>query len=30
MFRTDIPPDGGMIFTPYPAEGGGRARRASG
>ena len=23
MFRTDIPADGGMIFAPYPAEGGG-------
>ena len=23
MFRTGIPDDGGMIFTPYPAEGGG-------
>ena len=23
MFRTDIPEDGGMIFYPYPAEGGG-------
>jgi uncharacterized membrane protein (UPF0127 family) len=23
MFRTNIPADGGMIFTPYPAEGGG-------
>lgn len=23
MFRTDIPADGGMLFTPYPAEGGG-------
>ncbi|UZK67409.1 DUF192 domain-containing protein [Sphingomonas sp. M1-B02] len=23
MFRTDLAPDGGMIFTPYPAEGGG-------
>ncbi|WP_066796572.1 DUF192 domain-containing protein [Sphingomonas soli] len=23
MFRTGIPADGGMIFTPYPAEGGG-------
>lgn len=23
MFRTDIPRDGGMIFTPYPAAGGG-------
>jgi uncharacterized protein len=23
MFRTNIPGDGGMIFTPYPAEGGG-------
>lgn len=22
MFRTDIPADGGMIFAPYPAEGG--------
>ena len=22
MFRTDIPQDGGMIFTPYPADGG--------
>ena len=22
MFRTDIPRDGGMIFTPYPADGG--------
>ncbi len=22
MFRTDIPRDGGMIFTPYPPEGG--------
>ena len=22
MFRTDIPEDGGMIFHPYPAEGG--------
>jgi uncharacterized protein len=22
MYRTDIPKDGGMIFTPYPAEGG--------
>jgi uncharacterized membrane protein (UPF0127 family) len=22
MFRTDIPKDGGMIFTPYPADGG--------
>ena len=22
MFRTDIPGDGGMIFTPYPADGG--------
>jgi uncharacterized membrane protein (UPF0127 family) len=25
MFRTDIPQDGGMIFTPYPAAGGGPA-----
>lgn len=23
MYRTNIPADGGMIFTPYPAEGGG-------
>jgi uncharacterized membrane protein (UPF0127 family) len=23
MFRTNIPADGGMIFTPYPAEGSG-------
>lgn len=23
MFRTDIAPDGGMLFAPYPAEGGG-------
>lgn len=23
MFRTGIPPDGGMLFAPYPAEGGG-------
>ena len=23
MFRTDIPQDGGMLFTPYPATGGG-------
>ena len=23
MFRTDIPQDGGMLFYPYPAEGGG-------
>ena len=23
MFRTGIPADGGMIFTPYPASGGG-------
>lgn len=23
MFRTNIPADGGMIFVPYPAEGGG-------
>jgi uncharacterized membrane protein (UPF0127 family) len=22
-FRTDIAPDGGMLFAPYPAEGGG-------
>ncbi|MCW3847523.1 DUF192 domain-containing protein [Sphingomonas sp. LB-2] len=22
MYRTDIPQDGGMLFTPYPAEGG--------
>ena len=22
MFRTDIPADGGMIFTPYPGDGG--------
>jgi uncharacterized membrane protein (UPF0127 family) len=22
MFRTNIPTDGGMIFTPYPADGG--------
>jgi uncharacterized membrane protein (UPF0127 family) len=22
MYRTDIPPDGGMLFAPYPAEGG--------
>jgi uncharacterized protein len=22
MFRTDLPADGGMIFIPYPAEGG--------
>lgn len=22
MFRTDIPADGGMLFTPYPADGG--------
>lgn len=28
MFRTDIPRDGGMIFTPYPA-GGGAPREAS-
>jgi hypothetical protein len=27
MFRTNIPADGGMIFTPYPAEG--SAREAS-
>jgi len=23
MFRTDLSPDGGMLFWPYPAEGGG-------
>lgn len=23
MYRTNIPADGGMIFTPYPAQGGG-------
>jgi hypothetical protein len=23
MYRTDIPADGGMLFTPYPGEGGG-------
>ncbi|MBO9624578.1 MAG: DUF192 domain-containing protein [Sphingomonas sp.] len=23
MYRTNLPPDGGMLFTPYPAEGGG-------
>ncbi|MFL9841382.1 DUF192 domain-containing protein [Sphingomonas sp. ST-64] len=23
MFRTDIPSDGGMLFAPYPPEGGG-------
>ena len=23
MFRTDIPKDGGMLFAPYPPEGGG-------
>jgi uncharacterized protein len=23
MFRTDIPADGGMLFAPYPPEGGG-------
>lgn len=23
MYRTNIPPDGGMLFAPYPAEGGG-------
>jgi len=23
MYRTDIPRDGGMLFVPYPAEGGG-------
>ncbi|WP_404333813.1 DUF192 domain-containing protein [Sphingomonas sp. MMS12-HWE2-04] len=23
MFRTEIPADGGMLFTPYPGEGGG-------
>lgn len=23
MFRTGIPADGGMLFTPYPADGGG-------
>lgn len=23
MYRTDIPADGGMLFAPYPAEGGG-------
>ena len=23
MFRTDIPADGGMLFAPYPADGGG-------
>ena len=23
MFRTDLKPDGGMLFRPYPAEGGG-------
>lgn len=23
MFRTNIPADGGMLFAPYPAEGGG-------
>lgn len=23
MYRTDIKPDGGMLFYPYPAEGGG-------
>ncbi|MBW4329743.1 DUF192 domain-containing protein [Stakelama sp. CBK3Z-3] len=23
MFRTDIPENGGMLFTPYPASGGG-------
>ncbi len=28
MFRTNIPADGGMIFTPYPAAGGG-PRKAS-
>ena len=22
MYRTDIPPDGGMLFAPYPADGG--------
>jgi hypothetical protein len=22
MYRTDLTPDGGMIFTPYPADGG--------
>lgn len=22
MFRTDIPPNGGMVFAPYPPEGG--------
>jgi uncharacterized protein len=22
MYRTDLKPDGGMIFTPYPADGG--------
>ncbi len=28
MFRTDIPENGGMLFAPYPPEGGG-AREAS-
>lgn len=28
MFRTNIPADGGMLFAPYPAEGG-RPREAS-
>jgi uncharacterized membrane protein (UPF0127 family) len=23
MYRTDLKPDGGMLFAPYPAEGGG-------
>jgi uncharacterized membrane protein (UPF0127 family) len=27
MYRTNIPPDGGMLFTPYPAMGG-RAQEA--
>lgn len=28
MFRTNIPPDGGMLFTPYPAEGSGKGKEA--
>ena len=26
MYRTDLKPDGGMLFHPYPAAGGGRAQ----
>jgi uncharacterized membrane protein (UPF0127 family) len=28
MFRTNIPQDGGMLFTPYPAEGSSKGKEA--